>query len=256
MSARKLPISVTAPVNPILATAFASHHLSSATIRELSRLGIYYLADAVLPGTLLWLSESTHKEVDDLLEKFNWPKFHLDRRHDPDTCEPLFRHLPGVILQQNSLAVPIGRELADLTGCYGDQHFGPPTLLALALLPRMRLQEALLKQLDALLERCGLHQQVTLDEVFTCQPQPSLTRMQIMQLTLNVIDMKLDESIYTWILDRAPPIPQAIDALVAMLAVRDPPRQLVAWFTDRQLPVDPLSSADLELVIAQTKIRD
>ncbi len=259
MPVLQLPIAVSQPVNPVLATTFTSHGLEPRIIRELASLGLYYLVDATWPGELFWLSAASRKAVGDLLEKFGWPK--IRRYHDSDeeldSRQMLGLHLPWIVLQQYSLHGPLRRELQNLARMNDEASIGAPTPLALALMPRMTMQEATHKLLDQLLERYGLHQQMPLDEVFGYQPTPALTNAQITQLTLDVMGMGLDMPTYDWVKNHTLEfVPQAFNALLAMLAVNDAPWQLRKWFNHHNLPAHPISSAELQRIIRRAHIRE
>ncbi|HCC83755.1 TPA: hypothetical protein DEP96_02815 [Candidatus Uhrbacteria bacterium] len=249
MSVLTLPIHVSQPINPVLGTTFFSHNLAPQVIQELGQLGLYYLVDVTWPGALRCLSTEAQKAVRELLEKFGQPKLHLDQGDLPEAQAMLGHGLPWVVIQQHSLHGPLERKLRELAGVYGKTVIGLPTPLALALLPRMSMQPTMHYQLDNLLNRFGLHRQVTLDKVFVHQAPPALTSGQAMILSTSVFSMGLDEETLMWVCERTPPVPQAIDALVAILAVTDAPKQLREWFTHRGLPTNCLTADDLLLAM-------
>ncbi len=253
MSLLELPIPVNMPVNPELATTFASHGLPRTVITELNGLGLYYLVDATWPGVLFLLSESAQKMVLDLLEKFGSLKVQLDGH------QVLGFNLPHVVLQQHSLIEPLKRKLAELTGSSYDAVFGSPTPLALALLPRMKMQKPMHRQLGRLLKRYGLHQQMKLDKVFEYQSPPMLSRNHQTLLALDVFDMAgLPSEVRGWLLDRTSQQPSALTTLAILLTVKatDRPPALVRWFLQHGIPLSAIPADQYKHIITQGNIRD
>jgi hypothetical protein len=244
-----LPISVSRPLNPQLDCPCHQAGFNADTLQELTQLGLYFVVDILLRGSLVLLTDAARENVTEILESFD---LHLG---DLPNCGAIGQNLPRITLIQTSLFGPVDRALADLTRNYCG-IIGTPTPLAMALLPRISMMEALHGNLDRLLASHGLHQQMTLDEVFKYTPPVSVDATMLWRFSVDVHNTKMPRAVVDWVLQaRNGPSATVFDAWQLMMTVGDAPPELKQWFTEHGFTTDPLLAADYERVLKYSSLQ-
>jgi hypothetical protein len=251
-----LPLHAHVPLHPALRLPCASCGFTNETLAEITARGYLCLVDIVALEMSELLGTFSSDAVKDIISVMSRLCIHIGELPFNRILAKNAARLQGITAE---LIVKMSAEFVEQ---FSKQVGSPPvavgslTLLSLAIHHGFGFSEDEKRQVNLALLPYGLRCDMTLDQIFQGPPvasQPPLTKKQLKTCELEARYPVLSPEGEDWVRSHTDVLPQVIHIWLAVMAVSDPPDELVQWFVSKNMPLQRISSADLERVMKLIK---